>query len=169
MVERAELKGAPRVKLNDVKTTGDTLTIKFQATIFGQGGPQQVLFEYEGKLPKPGAKKIFGSLSQGGNMVPSIMEATTAKTTAEIIIECLIGVTSVSSVLTLNARRSPCWKSLSSGCYASLIALFLRAKTRSLEPLIYRQYSVQLVRDMQVLVRPGPGCARDGAIGWVST
>jgi hypothetical protein len=78
------LKGAPRVKLNDVKATGDTLTIKFEATIFGQGGPQKILFDYEGKLPKPGAKKIFGSLSQGGNMVPSIMEATTAKNLFEL-------------------------------------------------------------------------------------
>lgn len=83
------LKGAPRVKLQDIARTGDTLAIKMQATIFGGGAPQQVNFEYEGKLPKPGAKKIFGSLTQGSLTVPAIMEATTAKTPFDVDREIL--------------------------------------------------------------------------------
>jgi hypothetical protein len=83
------MKGAPKVKLDEVKTTGDTLNIKFQAPIVGQGGPQQILFDYEGKLPKPGAKKIYGSLSQGSSTVPAIMEATTGKNPFEIDREIL--------------------------------------------------------------------------------
>ena len=78
------LKGAPKVKVDDVKLTGDTFTLKFRATVAGQGGAQEVLFDYEGKLPKPGAKKILGSLTQGGVMVPCILDATTAKTVFEL-------------------------------------------------------------------------------------
>jgi hypothetical protein len=83
------MKGAPRVKLENVTQDGDTIKIKFIATIFGQAGAQQVNFEYEGKLPKPGAKKIFGSLSQGSSTVPAIMEATTGKTPFDIDREIL--------------------------------------------------------------------------------
>jgi hypothetical protein len=83
------LKGAPRVKIEDVKQDGDTIKLKFIATIFGQGGPQQVLFDYEGKLPKPGAKKIYGSLIYGSSMVPAVMEATSAKTVFELDREIL--------------------------------------------------------------------------------
>src|SRR2546423_3933434 len=42
------MKGAPRVKLENVAQDGDTIKIKLIATIFGQGGAQQVNFEYEG-------------------------------------------------------------------------------------------------------------------------
>ncbi len=83
------LKGAPRVKLDDIKITGDTMAVKMQATIFGGGGPQQITFEYEGKIPKPGAKKIFGSLTQGAMTVPAIMEATTAKSSFDLDREIL--------------------------------------------------------------------------------
>ena len=77
-------KGAPRAKLDDLKQDGDTIKIKFIATVMGEGGPRQVPFDYEGKLPKPGAKKIFGSLTFGRSMLPAIMEATAAKTVFEV-------------------------------------------------------------------------------------
>ena len=74
------LKGAPNVQIKDIKQAGDTFTLKFQAAI----QKQVVTFDYEGKLPKPGAKKIYGSLSQGGNTVPAVLEATTAKNSFEL-------------------------------------------------------------------------------------
>jgi hypothetical protein len=75
------LKGAPRVKLEDIKLGGDTFTIKFRVS---GGGPRDITFDYEGKLPKPGAKKILGSFSEGTVALPAIMEATTAKTAFDV-------------------------------------------------------------------------------------
>jgi hypothetical protein len=77
-------KGAPRAKLEEVKQDGDTIKIKFTGTVAGQGGSQQISFDYEGKLPKPGAKKIYGSVSFGRTMLPAILEATSAKTIFEV-------------------------------------------------------------------------------------
>lgn len=84
------LKGAPKVKLEDIKLGGDTLTIKLRATILGQGGQREIIFDYEGKLPKPGAKKIFGSIREGTSTIPSIMESTGAKTLFELDRETLL-------------------------------------------------------------------------------
>jgi len=75
------LKGAPKVKLEEVKQGGDTLSIKFR---IADGGPREIIFEYEGKLPKPGAKKIFGSFSEGAMTLPAVMEATSAKTAFDV-------------------------------------------------------------------------------------
>jgi hypothetical protein len=41
-----------------------------------------MILDYEGKLPKPGAKKIFGSVNQG--KMPAVMEATSAKTSFDV-------------------------------------------------------------------------------------
>ncbi len=84
------LKGAPKAKLDDINVGGDTLTIKLRATIIGQAGPREILFDYEGKLPKPGGKKIFGSLREGASTIPAIMEATNAKTIFELDRETLL-------------------------------------------------------------------------------
>ncbi len=74
------LRDGPPVKIEEVKQTGDALQIKFKAT-FTEGGKQQTVnFDYEGKLPKPGAKKILGSISAGSATFPALMEATAAKT-----------------------------------------------------------------------------------------
>src|SRR6516165_2220453 len=40
-------KGAPRAKLEEVKQDGDTIKIKFTGTVAGQGGSQQISFDYE--------------------------------------------------------------------------------------------------------------------------
>ncbi len=80
------LKGAPKVEVKDIKQTGDTFTLKLQATI----QKQLISFDYEGKLPKRGAKKILGSLSQGGSTVPAVMEATIAKNNFELDRELLL-------------------------------------------------------------------------------
>lgn len=75
------LRGAPKVKVEEVKQTGDTFQLKLKATF----GKQTLVFDYEGKLPKPGAKKILGSFSpQGEETIPAVMEATTAKTPFEV-------------------------------------------------------------------------------------
>ncbi len=69
------LRGAPKVKIDEIKQTGDT----FQMRIVASNGKQTVTFSYEGKLPKPGAKKILGSISVSGETIPAVMEATSAK------------------------------------------------------------------------------------------
>ena len=74
------LKGAPKVDVKEAKLHGDTFSLKFQANI----QKQVISFEYEGKLPKPGAKRILGSLSQGGSTVPALLEATAAKNAFEL-------------------------------------------------------------------------------------
>lgn len=79
-----QLKRAPKVKIEDVRQDGDTLKMKFVATFLVQGEQRQVPFEYEARLPKPGAKKIYGSLSQGGATMPALMEATAAKTPFDV-------------------------------------------------------------------------------------
>ncbi len=78
------LKGAPRAKIEDVKQDGDTIKIKFSVTVTTEGGPRQVPCDYEGKLPKPGAKKVFGSLLFGKSTFPAVMEVTAAKTIFEV-------------------------------------------------------------------------------------
>ena len=84
------LKSAPRAKFEDLKRDGDTLTIKITATILGDRGPETIMFDYEGKLPKPGAKKIYGSLAaRGGPTFPVVMESTSAKNLFEIDREIL--------------------------------------------------------------------------------
>jgi len=73
-------RGAPKAKVAEIETTGDLLTAKFLINVQGQ----QATFEFEAKLPKPGAKKVFGSLTQGGTTSPAFMEATSAKTLFDI-------------------------------------------------------------------------------------
>ncbi|MBI2806327.1 MAG: hypothetical protein HYX68_15215 [Planctomycetes bacterium] len=84
------LKGAPRAKVESVKVGGDTLSIKLHATVFSQGRPQMVVFDYEGKLPKPGAKKLYGSLAWEGLTMPALMESSSAKNLFEMDKEMLL-------------------------------------------------------------------------------
>jgi hypothetical protein len=78
------LRGAPKVKVEDAKLVGDSFQLKFRATIGGAGGPQEIVFDFEGKLPKAGAKKILGSFSEGASALPVILEATSAKNIFEL-------------------------------------------------------------------------------------
>ncbi|MBI1832204.1 MAG: hypothetical protein HYR84_12235, partial [Planctomycetes bacterium] len=73
-------RGAPKAKVAEIDQTGDTLTAKILITVQGQ----QATFDFEAKLPKPGAKKIFGSITQGGSTSPAFLEATSAKTIFEV-------------------------------------------------------------------------------------
>ena len=78
------LRGAPGVKIDEVKIVGDLLQLKMNATIKTPQGPRQLSFDFEGKLPKPGAKKILGSFSDGDGATPAALEATTATTIFEL-------------------------------------------------------------------------------------
>ncbi len=72
----------PPTQLGEAKIAGDLL----QFTLRLKNGP---VFSFEGKLPKAGGKKIFGSLARTGQMIPTILEATAAKTPFELDREIL--------------------------------------------------------------------------------
>lgn len=84
------LKGAPKAKLENIKTDGDRLTMKIKAAFVFQGKLEEVVFDYEGRLPKPGAKKIFGSVSEDGSTMLAIMESTSAKNVFELDRETVV-------------------------------------------------------------------------------
>jgi hypothetical protein len=76
-------RGAPKIKVEEVKLTGDTLILKMHATIQTQMGPRELPVEFEGKLPKAGAKKILGTFSEGNSATAATLEATSAKSIFE--------------------------------------------------------------------------------------
>ncbi|MCI0377918.1 MAG: hypothetical protein L0215_09945 [Gemmataceae bacterium] len=73
----------PPTRLEEAKTSGDLLLF----TLRIKNGP---VFTFEGKLPRAGAKKIFGSLARAGQMIPAILEATPAQNPAELDREILM-------------------------------------------------------------------------------
>lgn len=72
----------PPTQITDVKIQGDLL-------LFGVRLKNGVTFDFEGKLPKAGGKKIFGILSRGPQTMVAILEATPAKTSFELDREVL--------------------------------------------------------------------------------
>jgi hypothetical protein len=74
-------------RLPDVKVSGkiEGEVVKINLTL-----PNSLVFEFEGKLPKVGAKKIFGSTTVRGEMMPSVMEATNAKTKGDLTKEIVV-------------------------------------------------------------------------------
>jgi hypothetical protein len=78
------LRGAPQVKVDEVKLIGDTFQIRFRASVVQMGEKHFFDLNYEGKLPKPGAKKILGSISVEDTIAPTAMEATSAKNIFEM-------------------------------------------------------------------------------------
>ncbi len=89
-VKADALRGSPRVKIDTPTLVGDNITMKILASV-GMGGQQTIVFNLEAPLPKPGAKKIYGSIAQSGstNSTPILMEATNAKTPFELSRETL--------------------------------------------------------------------------------
>src|SRR5262249_49096170 len=87
--------------ISDVRVVGDLL----EFTLKVQRGPT---FAFQGKLPKAGGKKIFGSLARGTLMIPAVMAATTAKNSYEVEREVLVRTPNdprvFGSVLNLIAR-----------------------------------------------------------------
>ena len=93
------LKGAPEAKLNDFKITGDL--VNFELRI--RNGP---IFQFEGKVPRAGAKKILGSIGREGNTIPAFLEATAAKNSFELDREMLTRSPNDPRVFVAIARRA---------------------------------------------------------------
>jgi hypothetical protein len=72
----------PPTSLTKVQVDGDLLNLQLKI----EGGPT---FTFEGKLPKAGGKRIYGSLAQGGGRVPAFFELTPAKDAMEADLEIL--------------------------------------------------------------------------------
>lgn len=62
----------PATKVSDISVDGDLLHLKLQLA-------NNVVFRFEGKLPRAGAKKVLGSVNRGGSSTPAFLEATQAK------------------------------------------------------------------------------------------
>lgn len=77
---------APKATVEEIKQVGDTFTLRLRIEQKGRA----IHFDYEGKLPKPGAKKILGSLAQDNVVIPVLLEATTAKNAYELNRETLL-------------------------------------------------------------------------------
>ncbi len=73
----------PATTFSNAKVSGDLL--EFTLTL--QKGPT---FNFQGKLPKAGGKKMFGSLAHGTLMIPAVLEATPAKNAFELEREIVI-------------------------------------------------------------------------------
>jgi hypothetical protein len=73
----------PPTQFEDAKISGDLIVF----TLRIKNGPE---FTFEGKLPRPGAKKIFGSLASAGQIIPAILEATSAKNPADLDREMIV-------------------------------------------------------------------------------
>lgn len=78
------LKGAPIVEVKDIKLVGDTFSFSMHGHVTQMKEKISLQFDFEGKLPKPGAKRILGSFTFQGNTGPAILEATTAKNRLEL-------------------------------------------------------------------------------------
>lgn len=67
----------PPTLVGDMKIDGDL--VHFGLSL--RKGPR---FDFEGRLPRAGAKKVFGSLSTDGSVVPVVLERTAAKNLYEL-------------------------------------------------------------------------------------
>lgn len=84
------VRGAPKANIEQIKLVGDAFTISLKATIEGpMGGKREITFDFEGRLPKAGAKKIYGSFSDGNNVLPALLESSSAKNIFELDRETL--------------------------------------------------------------------------------
>ena len=76
---------APRVpptKVTEARTDGDLLRFNLNLA-------NGVTFRFEGKLPRAGGKKVFGSVTRGSSATPAFLEATGAKNAFELNQEIL--------------------------------------------------------------------------------
>jgi len=63
--------------LSDVQIAGELVQFNLKL-------PKGQVFNFQGKLPKAGGKKILGSLARGPLMIPTVLEATGAKNSFEL-------------------------------------------------------------------------------------
>ncbi len=76
------LKGVPETKLDAVDVQGDLLHFNLRLK-------NGVAFQFEAKMPRAGAKKVFGSITRDGKSIPAYLEATAAKNSFELDREVL--------------------------------------------------------------------------------
>ncbi len=72
----------PDTTVTNVQISGDLLTLTFKLA-------NGVAFNFEGKLPRAGGKKILGSITRGSNSTPAYFEATQAKNAFEVNLDVL--------------------------------------------------------------------------------
>lgn len=71
------LKEMPATKIQDVKVVGDLFQFDLRVA-------DRVTFQFEGKMPRAGAKKVLGSVTIEGKSMPAYLEATSAKNSFEL-------------------------------------------------------------------------------------
>lgn len=71
------LKGIPESALRELKVGDDLLHFELRVA-------DRITFQFEGRTPRAGAKKILGSLTREGKSIPAYLEATAAKNTFEL-------------------------------------------------------------------------------------
>ena len=74
------LKRFPPAKVSNLKVTEDVISYRLTMEISQGGAVRKMNFDFEGKLPKGGGKKILGSFDQNGVVIPVVLESTSAKT-----------------------------------------------------------------------------------------
>jgi hypothetical protein len=72
------LNKVPVTTVTDAKVSGDLLQFSLKLAKGGQ------VFDFQGRLPKAGGKKVFGSLARGTLMIPAVLEKTQAKNNFEL-------------------------------------------------------------------------------------
>ncbi|MEI7683844.1 MAG: hypothetical protein WCL32_02375 [Planctomycetota bacterium] len=72
----------PETTVTGVKVDGDLLKMAFKLA-------NGVQFNFEGKLPRVGGKKFYGSITRGSNSTPAFFESTPAKTAFDANLEVL--------------------------------------------------------------------------------
>ena len=83
--EPEALKGMAETKLTDFKIAGDLIQFQLQVTL--RGGVATL--QFEGRIPRVGAKKILGSITANDRSMPAYLEATPAKNGFELDRELL--------------------------------------------------------------------------------
>ncbi|MFO0965557.1 MAG: DUF1223 domain-containing protein [Gemmataceae bacterium] len=73
------LGGVPPTKLGEIKVTGDLFAFNLELPKAPPGG-----INFEGRLPRPGAKKVFGTIKLGGKIMPATLETTAATDAYEL-------------------------------------------------------------------------------------
>ncbi len=83
-IAATKLKNTPEVEVGDVRLVGDTFSFEMKGHIVQQGQKATVKVEFEGKLPKPGAKRILGNVTFGGSTGAAVLEIVSAKSAFEL-------------------------------------------------------------------------------------
>jgi hypothetical protein len=81
--ETEGLKGVPPGVVSDVQVRNDL--IQFQLRV-----GKEAIFQFEGKVPRAGAKKALGSITREGRSIPAFLESTAAKNAFELDRELLM-------------------------------------------------------------------------------